>query len=149
MINQLTHDGAPSFKERNESVSCRWIFSLFLLFPSQDLSYDPLRTTMSLEATAEEARNTSDTQYDTKGSYDNDENTKGAIEGGALPDIAAADLLDDGTLDPIYQAKARVLNDAMQEIGASRSGVALSDPTHMLHWSSRDGVLDADLNMHR
>lgn len=46
-------------------------------------------------------------------------NEKGVSEGGALPDIAADDLIPDGTLDPVYQAKARVLNDAMQEIGAS------------------------------
>ncbi|CDO68083.1 hypothetical protein BN946_scf184788.g14 [Trametes cinnabarina] len=34
--------------------------------------------------------------------------------------VASADLFEDGTVDPIYQAKARVLNAAIQEIGMGK-----------------------------
>ena len=38
----------------------------------------------------------------------------------ALPAVANADMFEDGTVDPVYQAKARILNDAFQEIGMGR-----------------------------
>ena len=33
---------------------------------------------------------------------------------------SATDLFEDGTVDPVYQAKARVLNAAIQEIGMGK-----------------------------
>lgn len=39
-------------------------------------------------------------------------------------DHAPQSVLDDGALDPVYAAKARVLNKAIQEIGMGRYQVA-------------------------
>ena len=54
-----------------------------------------------------------------------DEFTKEGSSPQALyPDVsvqkATNDIYEDGTIDPVYQAKARVLNSAIQEIGMGR-----------------------------
>jgi hypothetical protein len=45
----------------------------------------------------------------------------------AKPQVSYADndLYEDGTVDPVYQAKARLLNTAMQEIGMGRYQVSV------------------------
>ena len=46
----------------------------------------------------------------------------------SYPDISsqkfANDIYEDGTIDPVYQAKARLLNMAIQEIGMGRYQVS-------------------------
>jgi len=54
----------------------------------------------------------------------------------ALPDVSpitgpAVDLYEDGFNDPIYQAKARILNRAIQDIGMGRYQVSIY-PTEYL-----------------
>ena len=45
----------------------------------------------------------------------------------SLPSIKKADLYEDeGSVDPVYQAKAHVLNQAIQEIGMGKYQVRLS-----------------------
>ena len=44
-----------------------------------------------------------------------------------LPDVLVKeDLHDEGSVDPVYQAKARILNRALQEIGMGRYQVRIS-----------------------
>jgi hypothetical protein len=40
--------------------------------------------------------------------------------------LSGQDLHDDGSVDPIYHAKARVLNQALQEIGMGKYQVRVS-----------------------
>ena len=46
--------------------------------------------------------------------------TKGDIFAAETPMSSTTDLFEDGSVDPVYQAKARVLNSAMQEIGMGK-----------------------------
>lgn len=39
--------------------------------------------------------------------------------------VTSTDLFEDGTVDPVYQAKARVLNAAIQEIGMGKYQVSV------------------------
>ena len=39
--------------------------------------------------------------------------------------LAKEDLHDEGSVDPVYQAKARILNNALQEIGMGRYQVRI------------------------
>lgn len=50
--------------------------------------------------------------------------------------LATEDLLDEGFVDPVYQAKARVLNRALQEIGMGKYQVHILclPPFHLEHW---------------
>ena len=48
-----------------------------------------------------------------------DFDSKGEIFGDT-PMSSTADLFEDGSVDPVYQAKARVLNAAMHEIGMGK-----------------------------
>lgn len=52
-------------------------------------------------------------EFEKHGSIHSTENPQGYYSGGHEP----VDLIPDGTLDPVYQAKARVLNEAIQHIG--------------------------------
>lgn len=39
--------------------------------------------------------------------------------------VTSTDLFEDGTVDPVYQAKARVLNASIQEIGMGKYQVSV------------------------
>ena len=43
----------------------------------------------------------------------------------SLSNVALVDMHEDGTIDPVYQAKARVLNNAIQEIGMGKYQIHL------------------------
>lgn len=49
-----------------------------------------------------------------------DVDAKGEMFSADTPMSSTADLFEDGSVDPVYQAKARVLNSAMQEIGMGK-----------------------------
>jgi hypothetical protein len=53
--------------------------------------------------------NEKDTKHDSSAGYD------GASDMGARPDV-----LETGVIDPVYQAKAHILNEALQEIGMGK-----------------------------
>ena len=45
---------------------------------------------------------------------------KDAATASKVTALTSADLFEDGTVDPVYQAKARVLNAALQDIGMGK-----------------------------
>jgi hypothetical protein len=49
------------------------------------------------------------------------------------PMVSAQDLHDDGSVDPVYHAKARVLNQALQEIGMGKYQVRVS--VYLASWA--------------
>ena len=58
------------------------------------------------------------------------------------PMSSTADLFEDGSVDPVYQAKARVLNDAFQEIGMGKYQVrALSRSADRIRKAERGGIV--------
>lgn len=48
--------------------------------------------------------------------------------------VAKRDLHDEGSVDPVYQAKARVLNQALQEIGMGKYQVCISKSVCLPSW---------------
>lgn len=68
--------------------------------------------------------------------HDHHRDGGGKTEGAAVHvlDFETKDVYDEGEsgVDPVYQAKARILNDALQEIGMGRYQVRL---THLLAMS--------------
>lgn len=46
------------------------------------------------------------------------------LGGASTPDIAKADIYEDGVVDPVYAAKSHVLNRALQEIGMGKYQVS-------------------------
>lgn len=67
------------------------------------------------------------------------------LRGASTPDIAKADIYDEGVVDPVYAAKSHVLNRALQEIGmgkyqVSASCLNLNSFDHSYPWTVRSGV---------
>lgn len=56
----------------------------------------------------------------TNGVLDDKDGKESAASTYVVPYLGRKDMYDDGSIDPVYQAKARVLNNAIQEIGMGR-----------------------------
>lgn len=61
----------------------------------------------------------STTKFSTEGGYTAESRRTGVDQ------VAAASVIPEGNVDPIYEAKAKILNDAMHEIGFGRYHKAL------------------------
>ena len=67
--------------------------------------------------------------------------TKGDIFAAETPMSSTTDLFEDGSVDPVYQAKARVLNSAMQEIGMGKYQVRVNARSRESACSERNDCL--------